>query len=130
MLNVYVSPSDLFLFPHLSLPAKHQLQRQCQLQQSPVLQFPFPALIITTDATPNHWAFIFRLLDFLYPVVEPGWVLYARFICVTKKMQTVALMLYRMAFFIRQGGSLTFDKNTAKACLCNQGGKTSFFFPH
>ena len=55
--------------------------RLSQSQKSPILlQFPQPDVVITTDATPNHWAFYFQGSWLMYPVVEPGQVLCTMFI--------------------------------------------------
>ena len=66
MLNAYHPPAHLFFlyFPFLAL---YQLHRLSQLQQSPVpLLFPHPDVVVTTDATPKHWAFILRFLGYIY----------------------------------------------------------------
>ena len=58
MLHVYHSPTYLFFHVHFPLSCLHQLEQLAHLQQSPVpLQFPFPDVVIATDATPTHWAF-------------------------------------------------------------------------
>ena len=75
MLSVYHSPTQLFSCDHFSLSSLHQLEWLSNLQQSPVpLYFPLPDVVIATDATPTHWAFIFRVLGYLYQLVVPGQV--------------------------------------------------------
>ena len=75
MLSVYHCPTQLFLCVHFSLSSLHQLERLAKLQQSSVpLHFPLPDVVIATDATPTHWAFIFRVLGYLYQLVVPGQV--------------------------------------------------------
>ena len=75
MLSVYHSPTHLFSRVHFSPSSLHQLDRLAHLQQSPVpLQFPLPDVVIATDATPTRWAFIFRDLGYLYPLVVHGLV--------------------------------------------------------
>ena len=60
MLSVYHSPTQLFPCVHFSLSSLHQLEWFSNLQQSPVpLHFPLPDVVIATDATPTHWAFLF-----------------------------------------------------------------------
>ena len=76
MLYVCHSPTHLFPWVHFSLSLLHQLEWLSQLQQSPVpLQLPLPDVVIATDATPTHWAFIFRGLGYLYHSMDPGQVL-------------------------------------------------------
>ena len=86
-LNVYHSPAHLHLSFHLSLPVQCQLQRLSELLQTPVpLWFPLPNVVITNDATSNHWAFIFRVIGFTYPVVASGLVPCAR--CILSVMNS------------------------------------------
>ena len=60
MPSVYHSSTQLFLHVHFSLSSLHQLEQLAKLQQSPVpLQFLLPDVVIATDATPSHWAFLF-----------------------------------------------------------------------
>ena len=54
MLHVYHSPTHLFSHVHFSLYSLHQLEQLSHLQQSPVLQFPLPDVVIVTDITPTH----------------------------------------------------------------------------
>ena len=64
-LNVYHSPAHLFLSFSLCIPAQCQLWRLSQMHQSPVpLEFVLPDVVITTDASPNHWAFYFQVSRF------------------------------------------------------------------
>ena len=86
MLNVYHSPAHLFLSFHLSLPAQHHLQRLSQLQQSPFpLYFPFQMWLSLLMLHPIIGPFIFRVLGFLYPVVEPDQILCARLMLLCKQ---------------------------------------------
>ena len=58
MLRLYDSPTHLFLSFLLSLLAFIKLQRMSQLQQCLLpVQFPFPDVVIATDAMSHHWAF-------------------------------------------------------------------------
>ena len=61
MLTVYHSHAHLFSPVHFSFSALCQLEQLSHLQQSPVpLQFPFPDVVIATNAMPTHWAFYFQ----------------------------------------------------------------------
>ena len=47
-----------------------------------------------------------------------------------QELQAVAMMLHRMAFQLSgKVVALYLDNSTAKAYLCNQGGRASPFFP-
>ena len=75
MLHIYHSPTQLFSCVHFSLSSLCKLELLAHLQQSLVpLQFPLPDVVIATDATPTHWAFIFRDLGYLYCLVVSGQV--------------------------------------------------------
>ena len=60
--NIHHSLALMFCSFHISLPALCQCQRLSQLQQSPVgsLVISSSDLVITKDATTNHWAFYFQ----------------------------------------------------------------------
>ena len=61
---------------HFSFSELHQLEWLSHLQQTPVpLQFPFPDVVIATEAKPIHWTFYFRGLVCHYQLVDPGLVL-------------------------------------------------------
>ena len=88
MLHVYHSPIHSFSHVHFSLFSLCQLEQLFNLQQSQVpLQFPLPNVVIATDATPNHWAFIFRNLVYLCQLVDPGQVLRAGLILPCKSLR-------------------------------------------
>ena len=112
ILSAYHFPTQLFSCVHFSLSSLHQLEWLAKLHQSPVpLQFPLPDVVITTDATPTHWAFYFQGSGL--PLSVSG----AR-----------SFMLCRMAFCLSgKVVALHLDKSTAKAYLCNQGGAVSPF---
>ena len=58
MLNVFHSPAHLFCCFYFPLLALHRLQKLSQLQWSSFPPwFPFPDVLITTDATTDHWDF-------------------------------------------------------------------------
>ena len=105
-----------FCFFFSSFPVLHQLQSWSQLQQNPVsLQFLPHDVVIATDVMPNQWAFYFQ-----------GSGLHLSFSCTWSDsmlivhmalgdLQTVVLMLHRMAFhFISKVVALYLDNSTQK----------------
>ena len=129
MLCVYYSPIHLFSSVHFSLSSLHQLEWLADLQQSPVpLQFPLPDVFIATDATPTDLAFYFQGSGL--PLLVSG--CWSHSLCrahiTLQELQTIAMMLHRMAFHLSgKVVALHLDNITAKAYLCNQGGTVSPF---
>ena len=129
MLTVYHSPTHLFSHVHFSLSSLHQLEQLSHLQQIPVpLQFSLPDVAIATDAMPTHWAFYFQGSG-LPLLVSGSW---SGSVCrahiALQELQTIAIMLYRMAFHLSgEVVTLHLDNSTAKAYLCNQGSTVSPF---
>ena len=129
MLGVYHSHTQLFSHVHFSLSSLHQLEWLAHLQQSSVpLQFPLPAVVIATDATPTHWAFYFQGSR-LPLLVSGSWSdSLCRAHIALQELQAVAMILYSMAFCLSgKVVALHLDNSTAKANLCNQGGTVSPF---
>ena len=131
MLSVYHSPTQLFSHVHFSLSSLCQLEWLAKLQQSPVpSQFPFPDVVIATDATPTHWAFYFQGSGLPLPVSGAWSGSLSRTHIALQELQAVAVMLHRMAFHLSgKVVALHLDNSTAKAYLCNQGGTVSPFLP-
>ena len=129
MLNVYHSPTQLFSHVHCSLSSLHQLEWMAKLQQSPVpLQFPLPDVVISTDATPTHWAFYFQGSGLPLSVSGAWSGSLSRAHIALQELQAVAIMLRRMAFCLSgKVVALHLDNSTAKAYLCKQGGTVSPF---
>ena len=72
--------------------------------------------------------FIFRDLGYLYWLVVPGQVLCIGLILPWQELKAVAMMLPRMASHLSgKVVALHLNNSTAKAYLCNQGGKVSPF---
>ena len=91
------SPTHLPFPFQLSFVTLHRYWRLSLLQQSLVpLSFPFPDVVITTDA--SHCAFIFRVQGYLYSLAEPGQILSVKSHTTLQDTQTVLLMLHRRAF--------------------------------
>ena len=85
-------------------------------------------MVIATDATTTHWAFYFQGSG-LPLLVSGSWSgsLFKAHIAL-QELQTVAMMLHRMAFCLSgKVVSLHLENSTAKAYLCNQGGTVSPF---
>ena len=129
MLHVYHSPMQLFSCVHLSLFSLCQLEWLANLQQSPIpLQFPLPDVVIATDAIPTHWAFYFQGSALPLSVSGAWSGSLCRVHITLQELHAVAIMLYRMAFYLSgKGVALHLDNSTAKADLCNQGGTVSPF---
>ena len=127
MLHVYHSPTHLFSHVHFSLSSLHQLEWLAHLQQSLVpLQFPFPDVVIATDATPTHWAFYFEGSGLPLSVCGSCLSSLCRAHIALQELQAVAIMLHRMVFHLMgKVVALHLDNSTAKAYLCNQGGTVS-----
>ena len=129
MLCVYHSPTQLFSCVHFSLTSLCQLEQLAHLPQSQVpLQFPLSDVVIATDATPTHWAFYFQRSG-LTLLVSGSWSgSLCRAHIASQELQAVAMMLHRMAFCLcGKVVALHLDNSTAKAYLCNQGGRVSPF---
>ena len=129
MLHVYHSPNYLFSHIHFSLSFLCQLELLSYLQQSPVpVQFPLPD-VIATDATPTHWAFYFQGSGLPLSVSGSWSGSMCRVHIALQELQTVAMMLCRMAFHL--SGKVVawhLDNSMTKAYLCNQGYSVSFSF--
>ena len=125
MLHIYHSSTQLFSHVHLSLSSLCQLEWLAHFWQRLVpLQFPLPAVVIATDATPTHWAFYFQGSR-LPLLVSGSW---CRAHIALQELQAVAIMLHRMAFHLSgKVVALHLDNSTAKAYMCNQGGTVSPF---
>ena len=81
MLIIYHSLAYLFYTLHVSSTDLCQFWRLSHLQQCPFpLWFPHPCMVIHTDASPSHWAFILKVPVYLYHCAEPGKVQHAMFI--------------------------------------------------
>ena len=129
MLSIYHSPTQLFSCVHFFISSLHQLEWLANLQQSPVpLQFPLPDVFIATDATPSHWTVYFQGSG-LPSSVSGAWSgSLSRAHIALQELQAVAIMLCRMAFCLSgKVVALHLDISTAKAYLCNQGGRVSPF---
>ena len=101
MLNVYHSLTNVLCSFYLSLPAQHELQILSQLQQCQVpLQCPLPDMVITTDATPKHCAFYFKVsgLHFFFSGMQSDSM--HRTHMALQEFQEVALNLHIIAFCI------------------------------
>ena len=99
MLSVYHSPTQLFLHVHFYLSSLHQLEWLPKLQQSPVpLHFPFPDVVIATDATATHWAFYFQESGLLLSISGAWSGSLSRAHIALQEPQDVTIMLHRMAF--------------------------------
>ena len=129
MLHVYHSSTHFFSQGHFSLSLLCQLEWLCQLQQSPVpLQFPLPDEVIVTDAMPTHWAFYFQGSELPLSVSGPWSGSICRAHIALQELQSIAIMLHRMAFHLSgKVVALHLDNSTAKAYLCNQDGTVSPF---
>ena len=105
----------------------NQLEQLSHLQQSAVpLQFPLLGVVISTDATPSHWAFYFQGsgLPFSIGGSWAGSMCRAHF--ALQELQVVATMLHRMVFCLSgKVVALHLDKTTDKAHLCNQADMVS-----
>ena len=116
----------MFFFPS---PHYVKLEWLAYLQKIPVpLQFPLPDVIIATDATPTHWAFIFRGSG-LSLLISGSWLgSLCRAHIALQDIQAIAMMLCRMAFHLSgKVVALHLDNSTAKAYLYNQDGTVSPF---
>ena len=129
MLHVYHSPNHLFSHIHFSLFLLWQLEQLSHLQQSPVpLQFPLPDVVIATDAMATHWAFYFQGSGLPLSVSGSWSGSMCRVHIALQVLQTVAMMLCRMAFHLSgKVVALHLDNSRAKAYLFNQGGTASPF---
>ena len=129
MLHVNHSPTHLFSQVHFSLSSLHYLEQLSQLQQSPVpLQFPFPDVVIATDAMLTHWDFYFQGSGLPLSVSGPWSGSMCRVHIALQELQAIAMMLCRMAFHLSgKVVALHLDNRTAKAYLCNQCGTVSPF---
>ena len=129
MLTIYHSPAHLFSPVKFFFSSLCQLEWLSHLQQGPVLlPFPLPGMVITTDATPSHWAFLFS--GFWIAIISYG--SWSDSICkahiALHELQTVAMMLCRLALWLSyMMVVLCLDNSTAKAYLCDQGGTVSPF---
>ena len=112
-----------------SLSSLHQLEWLSQLQQSQVpLQFPLPDVVIATYAMPTHLAFYFQGSGLPLSVSGPWLGSMCRVHIALQELQAIAMMLHRMVFHLSgKVVALHLDNSTAKAYLCNQGGKMSPF---
>ena len=123
MLNVYPSPTHLFLSFCLSLPTLHPLKRLSQLWQRLFpMHFPLPDGVIPINAMPHHWWVPISCCgtwsSSMYKVYIP-----------LLELQAVAFILCKVAFqFPIKVVALHLDSSIAKAYLCNQGGTASLFF--
>ena len=80
MLNVYHSPAHLFF--HFTFLFKHCIRlgnSLCRIVFSPFV-LASSSCVYHNRCYTIHWDFIFWVLDFLYPVVEPGLGLWVRFL--------------------------------------------------
>ena len=129
MLSVYYSPTQLFSWIHFSISSLHQLEQLAKLQQSPVpLQFPLPDVVIATDATPPYWAFYLKGSGLPLSVGCAWSGSLSRAHIALQKLQSVAIMLCKMAFCLSgKVVALHLNNSTAKAYLCNLGGTVSPF---
>ena len=129
MLNIYHSPTHMFLSLCLSLPALCQLQRLSQLQQSPVLSHcALPDVVITTDSMPNQWVFFIQIQEFPSPIVASSLFLCTRcvFHCKNTRLLHSSCKKWHFSYVIRWLPHI-WTVLTAKAFLCNQGGMASLF---
>ena len=122
MLHVCHSPKHLFSCIHFSLSLLHQLEQLSYLQQSPVpLKFPLPDVVIATDATPTYWAFYFQGLGLSLSVSGSWSGSMCRAHIALQELQSVAMMLCRMAFHLSgKVVALHLDNSMAKTYLWNQ----------
>ena len=129
MLNVSYSPANLFSSFLFSGSVMCQLQILSQLQQSSLpLHFPPLDVVISTDATPTHWA-SYCQCPWLPLSVSGLWsTSMCRVHIAIHELQAVALMLFRLAVQIfGKVFALQLDNSTSKAYLCNQGSTVSHF---
>ena len=117
------------MFVHFSLSSLCQLEWLAHLQQGPVpLQFPLPDVVIAPDATPTHWSFYFQGSGSPLSVSGSWSGSLCRAHIALQVLQTVAMMLHRMACCLSgKLVALHLDNSTAKAYLCNQQGTASPF---
>ena len=129
MLTVYHSPASLFSPVHFSFSSLHQLGQLSHLQQSPVpLQFQLPDVVIATDAMSPQWAFYFQGSGLPLSVSGSWSGSMCRAHIALQELQAITMMLCRMAFHLSgKVVALHLDNSTAKAYLCNQGGRLSSF---
>ena len=81
MLNLFHSPDHLlFFFPFFFSTQTWTSETVSVTVESDSLQFPLPDVVITTDARTIHRACIWRVLGYLYPLVEPDQILCTSFI--------------------------------------------------
>ena len=84
-------------------------------------------MVIATDAMPTHWTFHFQVSG-LPLLVSGSWLdSMCRVHIALQELQTVAMMLCRMAFYYSGKVVALHLDNTAKAYLCNQGDTVSPF---
>ena len=100
-----------------------------QLHQSPVpLWFPLPDVVITTDATSNHWAFYFQSSGFPFSCSGTWSGSMCKVHNALQELQVVGLILHKIAFWLSgKVVALYLENNTTKTYLCNKGG-TAFHF--
>ena len=129
ILPVYHSPNHLFSHIHFYLSSLHQLELLSHLQESPLpLQFLLPDVVIATDVMPTHWAFYFQASGLSLSVSGSWSGSMCRAHIALQELQTVTMMLCRMAFHLSgKVVILHLDNSTAKAYLYNQGGTVSPF---
>ena len=83
---------------------------------------------ITANAVPNHWAFIFRVLGFHYPVVERGQVLCSKLVlpCKDYRLLLSCCIKWPFGYWVRWLPYIGIIV-LLKLILCNQGGTASTF---
>ena len=86
-------------------------------------------MVVATDDAFTHWAFCFQDTGLLLSIHGSWSGFFVAFISTLQEHQTVAFMLYLMAFHLPgKVVALHLENSTVKAYLCNQGGKVSPFF--